>query len=97
MGYRLFKFVGRHRWGTLATIAAGVLLIGGFVLALRQSALERARTARAEEALDAVCGMLDSSDAGPEGALVAARERCARERTKVTRETIRNVLDQPRQ
>ncbi len=77
MGYRFVKFVGRHRWGTVGTVAAATVLIGGLALSLRQSALERARTREALEALDEVCAGLPSASATDVAALRAARERCA--------------------
>jgi hypothetical protein len=77
MGYRFVKFVGRHRWGTVGTVAAATVLIGGLALSLRQSALERARTREALEALDEVCAGLPSSSATDVAALRAARQRCA--------------------
>ena len=77
MGYRFVKFVGRHRWGTVGTVAAAIVLVGGLALSLRQSALERARTRAALDALDEVCAGLPSSSATDVAALRAARERCA--------------------
>jgi len=69
MGYRLGKFVGRHRVAVLAGLGVLLSLLGGLSLALwqgRQARLERDRSAqllaRAEAVTGFMQGLFDASD-----------------------------------
>lgn len=86
-GYRMAKFVGRHRWAVAASLAAVVALVGASGAALWQArvAEERARTATAVK--DLVAGLLSTAsveaspgrELGVREALDRGRERLAPE------------------
>lgn len=74
LGYRMRKFVGRHRYEVAAVTLAVVALIGGIVTTARQARIARREAAKAAEVNEFITTMLSAADPGSRGRDVTVRE-----------------------
>jgi serine/threonine-protein kinase len=87
LGYRLAKFVRRHRVSVAAAVAVVLALVAGLGVALRQTAAARREAARATAARDFLVGLFEAADpAAARGAVPDAYELLERGQQRIESE-----------